>query len=183
MIEMKYERLDKRLDELHKLYSETENIVYAMEDDCICSFFGCKGYKKYETILNFAEENNFKKIYDIGCAFGHQSEVFLNRNVEYVGIDDANNNFWNKDKFKYIIGRYPLEIQANDNELAVSVLCLTWNCYLHEREKTLREQCEQLQKDFKHCLLYIENDKIDFVKKYYKNYEILGNHFVYFYNI
>lgn len=179
---MRYERLNKRIDELHKLYDETNNVVYAMEDYCICNFFECEGTRKYETILNFAKENNFKRVFDVGCAFGHQSEVFLNSNIKYIGINDTDFDFWNKDKFEYIVGKYPFEIKANEEDLVVSVLCLTWGCYLYENEKTLREQCEQLQRDFKHCLLYMAKEKIDFVKKYYKNYQILDNNFVYFYN-
>lgn len=179
---MEYKRLSDRIGELNRLYDETKDILYMMEDDCICHFFECEGYKKYEIILDFAKHNNFKRVFDIGCAFGHQSEVFLNSNIEYVGIDSGEFNFWNNDRYKYISKEYPFTIKADKDDLAVSVLCLTWNCYLYENERTLHEQCNQLKKDFKHCLLYMDNKKIEFVKRYYNNYKILDGNFIYFYN-
>lgn len=179
---MNYKRLDKRLKELCKLYNETQDVKYAMESESVCIFFECRKDNKYEFILNFANKHNLKRIYDIGCAYGHQSEVFLNQDVDYIGIEMAKIDFWNNDKFKYIVGNYPFKIDTNKDDLAVSVLCLTWNCYLYEGEETLRKQCEQLQKDFKHCLLYLPKEKIEFVKKYFKYHKILEEGFVYFYN-
>lgn len=155
---------------------------YLIEHDSLCSFFECSGAIRYKTILRFAKENNFKRIYDIGCANGYQSEIFLNSNVEYIGIDEYKSDFWNKEEFKYIIDNYPFYIDTNEDDLAVSVLCLTWNCYLSEGELTLKKQCEQLKKDFKHCLLYICQEQIEFVSRYFENYKILNDNFVYFYN-
>lgn len=179
---MLYKRLDDRLDKLWKMHDETNNVKYLMEGDCICSLLEGQSYKRYENILSFAKENNFKRVYDIGCAYGHQSEIFLNEKIEYIGVNEHNYEFWNADKFKYIVNYYPFKIETDKTDLAVSVSCLTWNCYLDDGEETLKKQCEQLQHDFKHCLLYMAKDKIDFVKKYYDNYKILNDNFVYFYN-
>lgn len=179
---MIYEKLYKRSKECSALFKETRDFKYAMEDDCIAHFYECEGYKTYESIRDFAKNHNFKRVFDIGCAYGHQSEVFLNSGVDYVGIEVADCDYWNKDKFKYITAKYPIEIKADEDDLAVSVLCLTWNCYLYEKEKTLTEQCEALQRDFKNCLLYMPKYMIDFVSKYYKNHEIVGENLVYFSN-
>lgn len=180
---MKYKRLIDRSKELNSLYIKTKDIEYAMEDDCIMHLFGCGGIETYETICNFVKENKFKKVYDIGCAYGHQSEIFLEKNVDYVGIEVSPiKNFWNADKFKYINRKYPFEINANENDVAVSVLCLTWNCYLFEGIKTLKEQCEALKRDFKHCILYMQNDRIEFVGEYFKNCKHIKDNIYYFYS-
>lgn len=62
------------------------------------------------------------------------------------------------------------------------LLCLTWNCYLYEKEETLRQQCEALQRDFEHCLLYIANDKVDFVSRYFKKMQQVKQKLYYFSN-
>lgn len=172
----------KRGEECFELYMRTKNMEYAMEEDCVTHFYECKGFETYEKILEFAKQNHFEKVYDVGCAYGHQSEIFLDSGVEYVGVNESEIDYWNKDRFKYISNHYPFEIQAGIKDLAVSVLCLTWNCYLYENEKTLQEQCEALQRDFRHCLLYMSKDKIDFVKKYFKNCEVIEGNLVYFSN-
>lgn len=179
---MKYQRLLNRHKECLDLYEQTNDTRYLMEVDCIEHFFGVSGLERYEAIMNFARNNNITRVFDIGCAYGHQSEVFLENSIDYVGIEACSDNFWNKDKFKYIQKEYPFKIDSKASDLAVSVLCLTWNCYLYEGEKTLTEQCEALQRDFKHCLLYLANDKIEFVLKYFKNHKKIDEDLYYFYN-
>ena len=172
---MKYQRLIDRELELSKLFDEADSDLHMNEHYSLCSIFECETLKTYEKICEFAKENNFNKVYDIGCAFGHQSEVFFNNNVEYVGVNDHELPFWNKDKYKYIVSHYPFKIATGDSSLAVSVLCLTWNCYLHEGEKTLKQQCEALRRDFRQCLMYMAKDKVGFVSKYFINIKEIEN--------
>lgn len=184
---MKYQRLYERSKYCLDKYFETNEVHYAMEEDCISHLFECEGLQTYEKIANFAKSKGLNKVYDIGCACGHQSEVFLLSGLDYVGIEASPiTNFWNADKFTYIKGYYPFEIKADSNDLAVSVLCLTWNCYLYEKEKTLQEQCEAqceaLQRDFKQCLLYMPKERVEFVSKYFKGYEQIDKNLYYFYN-
>ena len=179
------EKIDKIDNENMKkgIYTESEEKTKIfMKMDSLDNFFECETYKTYESILEFCRENNIRKIYDIGCAYGLQSEIFIGSEVNYVGIDEWKMDFWNKETFKYINKSYPFKIEAKKDELAVSSLCLTWNCYLYEGNKTLIEQCEALQRDFKHCLLYISKDKVDFVSKYFKSTKIINNKLVYFSN-
>lgn len=178
----KFNSLIERSKECIDLYNKTKNSEYLMEMDCIAHFFECKGVDKYSTIADFCKQRGFNKAYDIGCAYGHQSEIFLLNNIDYVGIDERCTNFWNKDKYEYITKKYPFKINAKDNELAISVLCLTWNCYLNEGDTTLHAQLKQLSKDFNNCLLYIAKDKVDIVKQYFKGYEYIEGNFYYFYN-
>lgn len=130
-------------------------------------FFECERGKTYNTIIKVCKEHNAKRVFDIGCAYGTQSECFINTELEYVGIDRYCDDFWNKDRYKYITRNYPFKINTDKDDIAVSVLCLTWNCYLYENEKTLNEQLMQLAEDFNKAILYIAEDKIDYVKEYF----------------
>ncbi|MFW5962709.1 MAG: hypothetical protein ACOCQR_03740 [bacterium] len=173
-------RIKKRHKTCLQLFDETEDINYAMEEDSITSLFECEGFKDYEQIADFCLNNNIKKVYDIGCAFGHQSEIFLEKNINYVGINDCKLNFWNDDKFQYIVQDYPFNIEDTKNALAISRLCLGWNCYLYEGEKTFKEQFLQLSKDFQHCLLHIPSKNINFVNQYFANYKKIYEELIYF---
>lgn len=171
--------IKERMDACIKAYEQTKDVKYLMECDSICHFFE-GGHERYEKVSKYCIENGFKRVFDIGCAYGFQSEIFLNNNIDYIGIDVGNLDFWNKDKFQYIVKEYPFEIEANSNDLAISVLCLTWNCYLYEDEITLRNQCEALSRDFKNCLLYMQIDKLNIVKEYFKNYKIIHHNLIAF---
>jgi hypothetical protein len=171
-----------RLKECLELYRKNHEVVYLMEEDCIAHLFECRGIETYEKIAMFCKERGIKRIFDIGCAYGHQSEVFLKEGLEYIGVNDHTATFWNRDKFQYIVNRYPCELPTQKGDLGVSVLCLTWNCYLYEGKKTLTEQCEALQRDFEHCLLYIAPDKVEFVNRYFKKVKKIDEHLYYFSN-
>lgn len=173
--------LIERSKECMDLYDKTGDSEYLMEIDCIDHFFECEGLNKYSLVAKFCKERGFNKAYDIGCAYGHQSEVFLLNGINYFGIDENCTNFWNKDKCEYKTKSYPFKINAKENELAVSILCLTWNCYLDEGDITLHNQLKQLSDDFNNCLLYIAKDKVNIVKKYFKGYEHIEGNFHYFY--
>lgn len=180
---MNYKRIIERKREIDLLYEQTKEDKYLWEDDCINHFFECEGYKTYETIADFCIYNNIKRVFDIGCAYGHQSEIFLKKQIGYIGINNMKLDFWNKDKYQYIIDSYPCKIETHSSDLAISVLCLTWNCYLYEGEKTLKEQCEALSKDFRQCLLYLQPDRLEFVSKYFRNFRSTSyKGLIYFYN-
>lgn len=181
----KYKRINNLRNELvimsnSQTGSESREILEMLYS--IDTFFEAEVYKTYEAFARITKEKGFNRVFDIGTAFGLQSEVFLNEGIDYIGINDGDLNFWNKDKFEYIVGEYPFKIEAKETDLAISSLCLTWNCYLYEGEKTLSKQCNALSRDFKACLLYMQMDKLDFVKRYFKGHEIIDNKLIYFYN-
>lgn len=165
-------------ERLVKLYKSNDISMYQREG--LDNFFECETGKTYKTILDVAKEKGANRIFDIGCAYGHQSEVFINSNIDYVGINDSDEEFWNNDKYEYIVGKYPFKLNTNKNDIAVSVLCLTWNCYLIEGEKTLYEQLEQLSNDFDKIILYLPKDKIEYVLKYFPKYEHITDNIYYF---
>ena len=155
---MEYPAVAQRKKKCIDLYRETENIRYAMEEDCIAHLFH-GGFDTYEQIADFCLEHNIDTVYDIGCAYGHQSQTYLNKDIEYVGINEHDLEFYNTDKCRFIAKHYPFKIYAPDNALAVSVMCLGWGVYLYKGTKTLRKQFESLARDFNHCLLYISNER------------------------
>lgn len=180
---MKYERLHARMKELGELYLETKEDRYLHEDYSILCLFESQGYKTYEKIADYAKSIGVTDIYDIGCAFAHQSEIFMEKGLGYTGVDNYGvTEFWNSDKYQYVSDTYPCPINPDKDTLGVSVLCLTWNCYLYEKEKTLREQCQALQKDFSHCLLYMSEDKVGVMSEYFTTVEQVDKKLYYFSN-
>lgn len=161
---------------------EQEYTLTLMEDDCIMHFFEAEGYKTYGIIAEFCKENGFERVVDIGCAYGHQSECFLQEGIDYVGVNSHKSSFWNADRFEYVTGHYPCELPIRKNDLGVSVLALTWNCYLYEKEETLKQQCEALQRDFEHCLLYLTEGAMQYLSQYFKKVEKLDRGLYYFSN-
>lgn len=180
--ESKYQRLRERFHELGRLYREKRDIEYLMEDDSLCHIMECGRLALYETIAKVAKEKGATRVFDIGCAYGHQSEIFLNEKMTYIGVTDHQSDFWNRDTFDYIVGRYPCELPVQKGDIGVSVLCLTWNCYLYNGEDTLRNQCEALQRDFEHCLIYAQDDNVNFLKGYFKEVTHIEDNLYYFSN-
>ena len=165
-------------ERLLKLYKSDDISMYRRED--LDHFFECKTGETYKKILDVAKEKGANRVFDIGCAYGHQSEVFINSNIEYIGVNDFNCDFWNSDRYQYILGTYPFKLDTRENDIAVSVLCLTWNCYLIEKEKTLHEQLSQLSNDFNKIILHLAKDKIEYVLKYFPKYQHIKDNIYYF---
>lgn len=179
---MKYNRLMDRYQSLVQQSVKDRSSKYLMELDCIEHCYECGGLERYEYALKFAQEHKVKKVFDIGCAYGHQSEVFVGSDVDYVGVNDNILDYWNSDKFNYVTREYPFPIKVNKaTDLAISVMCLTWNVYLYEGEKTLRKQLETLSRDFNHCLLIVQPNKLSTAVKYFKCCEIFDE-FIYLSN-
>lgn len=178
-----YSWVKKRQKELEKLYFETLDDEYMKEDYSLGVLLECDGFRPYEEIAKFCLKNNIKRVFDIGCAYAHQSEIFLQSDIDYIGVEATNiKNFWNKDKFTYINAHYPCGLPVEKGDLAVSVYCLTWNCYLFEREKTLREQCEALMKDFEHCLIHVQPENLEIVSEYFNHVHKVWDDLYYFSN-
>jgi|HigsolmetaAR206D_1030411.scaffolds.fasta_scaffold00120_1 SAM-dependent methyltransferase len=180
-----YSRLNERLKELDVLYGESGDTQYLMEEDCIFHLLS-HSFKIYEKIAEFCLAHDIRRIIDIGCAYGHQSEIFLQAGVDYVGVEMSDDlEFWNRDRFRYIVGKYPCPLQINKGDLAVSVLCLTWGCYFDHGEKTLHEHCEALSRDFQHALLYMPAEHLPVMSLYFHGVmevDMDGNLF-YFYQL
>lgn len=119
----------------------------------------------YDFMINFAIKKGYKRVVDIGCAYGHQSELCTGR-IKYLGIDEDDCDFYKETLARgYIVGKYPEEIDGYTfwkSDLAIANLSIGWNCYNNEEE--FDEICKHLKKDFTACLLYIPIER----KKYYQ---------------
>lgn len=179
-----YPNLKARYHELTKIVREAKNedekMEAMMEDDSLCHVTECDGISTYEQILHRAKQLGGKRVIDIGCAYGHQSEVFVDSGVDYVGVTNHDSPFFNRDRFDYIKGHYPCALPLQSGDIGVSVLCLTWNCYLTEGEKTLHEQCESLKRDFADCILYLPAHAVNVVSGYFSETTKLGQNLYHF---
>lgn len=175
--------IDKLLME-SKEWSHIGSEMYGIEH-----MFGAGGLDNYSYILEFALEHGFDHVVDIGCAYGHQSGLFQLANIQYDGIDQHANSMdcykrgekgINYHELHY--GEEPLKsINITENTLAVAVLSLGWNIYLYEDEKTLDKQIQALSEDFKHMLMYVQNDFIPVFEKTFE-VEVFPNGFCYMRN-
>jgi hypothetical protein len=77
---IKYPKLHERMIYCRKLAGIDNNIKYAMKDMSLCYLFDF-GIDIYEHIAEYCYANQINKIYDIGCGFGHQSEIFFKKKI------------------------------------------------------------------------------------------------------
>lgn len=176
--------MTSRLVERYKYLKERafEDDQALREFDSLGHVFECGGIEHYRIAMEHAKKIGARRVFDVGCAYGHQSEVFVDSGVDYVGINNHDLvEFWNRDRYEYLVGEYPMDIKTSKSDMAVSVLCLTWNCYLFDGIETLKAQCEALARDFNHVLLYMPRESVGFVAKHFDGHENLGRNFVYFY--
>lgn len=127
--------------------------------------------ENYDFMIDFAIKMGFKRVVDIGCAHGFQSELCRDRGIGYVGINTHESNFYKEISCIYVPQEYPFPIENVYNDLAISNLALGWNCY--QSEKDFEGTCKALGKDFKASLLYIPKDREHILRKCFKNVEIV----------
>lgn len=155
----------KRVNEVLKKYRNN----CLMELDSLENVIECS-LKNYDFMIDFAIKEGFKTVVDIGCAFGHQSELCKDK-IEYIGIDEDKVDFYGD--HTYLVDRYPSKLTKKvfKNCLAISNLAIGWNCYVNEKE--FDEQCKALKNDFKASLLYIPKDREEILKKNFENIKIV----------
>jgi len=138
----------------------------ALENVIECSL------KNYDFMIDFAIQKGFKRVVDIGCAFGQQAELCKNR-IKYIGINEDELNFYSpKPKHvTYSAEKYPYYIPFDlyKNDIAISNLAIGWNCYVDEKET--EKQFEAISNDFKACLLYLTVERGNLLNKYFKHIE------------
>ena len=154
---------------INKLSNHRQNLLREM--DSIDHVLEGKSLDTYKKMIDFAIEKGFKNVCDIGCAFGHQSELCRDR-IKYIGINENVLNFYNLDEIftRYIVQHYPCNLFAIDKEttMAISILALGWNCYKYS-ENEFDKQFKALSNDFKASLLYVPIENKEILEKYFKN--------------
>jgi len=137
--------------------------------------------KEYLTILKHIKQNNIpvKKIIDIGCQLGFQSELF--DAVEYVGIDSQKYRFFNQGKqgVSYLVGVFPyIDINLHD---AVVVSCMSLGYFndmvCEDEEQALKIIADKLS-ECTHLILQLPLELADMLKDRFKQCELLLNRVV-----
>lgn len=85
----------------------------------------------YDFCIQYMINNNIKNVVDIGCSCGHQSEAFIQEELNYEGVEKYPFNMWKSDLVKYHIGAYPFEFNTKA-KLAISNLC--YGYFIHDYE-------------------------------------------------
>lgn len=141
-----------------------------MELDCIDNLLEAGSLINYDFMIDFAIKKGFKRVVDIGCAYGHQAELCKNR-IEYVGIDEDLVNFYSA-KGLYFARKYPNKLYnfIFQHDIAICNLSIGWNCY--DNEKEAKENFKALSEDFKACLLYLPTDRENLLRECFKKVEV-----------
>ena len=179
------ERLECRRKELETEDSDAADMeMYCIDEVMADIYDGRKPEtpERYEGILNWydltaeiAEELGVDHVYDIGCAYGHQSVIYEAAGIRYTGIDmyDFENPFPDNGA-DYIIRKYPFSIPREDDDLrmAVSHLCLGW---FSSREPEIQEmEFQQIAEDFDYymCQVPYRINKENLYDKYFDTLKV-----------
>ena len=174
------ERLENRRKQLETLDTDAADMEMYCIDEVMADIYDGREPKaeRYEGILNWydltaetAKKLGVDHVYDIGCAYGHQSVVYEAAGIHYTGIDmyDFENPFPDNGA-DYIICKYPFSIPRNDSgevRMAISHLCLG---YFDSDDSELQEKnLKQISKDFEYYMCEVpwnENNE-ELYKKYF----------------
>lgn len=179
------ERLEYRRKELETEDSDAADMeMYCIDEVMADIYDGRKPEtpERYEGILNWydltaeiAEELGVDHVYDMGCAYGHQSVIYEAAGIRYTGIDmyDFENPFPDNGA-DYIIRKYPFSIPREDDDLrmAVSHLCLGW---FSSREPEIQEmEFQQIAEDFDYymCQVPYRINKENLYDKYFDTLKV-----------
>ena len=149
-----YEELLKKQKSLKynksALSKEEQREYDRLEDQLYCISSYQEGHKEwYEAVAKYAKELGLKKVYDIGCCYGYQSEEFIKLGLQYVGIEicrymkDNAYNLGNQN-VEYIFKKYPCEIHPEKDSIAISHLCIGFLINTEEELKTLYDQFDNV---------------------------------------
>ena len=166
-MEQNIEKAKKSLEkERTRLLMQLDDLEHVIE----CSL------KNYDFMIDFAIKKGFKRVVDIGCARGYQSELCNNR-IDYVGINEYELDFYGQNynrNVKYEVERYPFAKRTYSiyrDDLAISNLAIGWE-YCGNKEE-FKKQFSALSKNFKASLLYMPSERLSLLKKYFNHIEII----------
>lgn len=119
----------------------------------------------YEAIVEVCLQKGMTAVFDIGCAYGHQSALFKHAGISYGGMCEGIRTFYEEPRYSYQVGTYPeslpnLDFAHTQRVVGISSLCLLYPCYLTDGEATKQAQLAGLIRDFKEVILCIPNDAI-----------------------
>lgn len=147
---------DDSMDEVEWLDGQylTVESVYDLEH------FTTIGLRDYKTALEYAKENGYGKVVDIGSAYGWAADLFLQEGINYESVDDSLAKYRYKNKqLTSHTGWYPLiSVGSDDSRLAISVMSIGWPVY--NIDKNWVPTFKKLAEDFETSLVYAPHDTI-----------------------
>lgn len=81
----------------------------------------------YKKISDLCHKFGIRHVYDIGCAFPFQANLFWYWGIAYTGIDDSKRTVDNANtihRIHTLYGKYPFKIQTDFKSCAISNLCV-----------------------------------------------------------
>lgn len=184
MLKISKKQVDKLLERLDGNHSEIYHLIkdrlgeYSEEEIPYPTEFLCFE-ERYLVALKHVIENKIpiKRVVDIGCQFGFQSELF--DGVEYIGIDAYKHRFFNREKnnVKYIIGVFPyIDIDLRE---AVTISSMSLGYFNEMVDKDQDKALEKIVDKLSECsTLYIATTPIliEKLKPIFKHKEQLNCH-------
>lgn len=181
MLEITMEEITDLLDKQDGNHSEVYHLIkdrltgYREKDIAFAGEF-LFFEERYLLILKHIKELGLKvkKVIDIGCQFGFQSELF--KGVEYIGIDAFKHNFFNRERenVHYIIGTFPdVDIDLSD---AVTISSMSLGYFNKMIDVDEERALEKIVDKLRECTrLYIATTPqlTEKLKKVFDHYELL----------
>lgn len=118
------------------------------------------GLEDYKKALDYAKENGYGKVVDIGSAFGWAADLFLQEGINYESVDDSLGKYRYKNKhLTSHSGWYPLiSVGSDDSRLAISIMSIGWPVY--NFDKNWEPTFKKLAEDFETSLVVAPHDTI-----------------------
>lgn len=78
----------------------------------------------YKKISDLCHKHGIRHVYDIGCAFPFQANLFWYWGIAYTGIDNSKRTVDNANtihKIHTLYGQYPFKVKTNEKETACAI--------------------------------------------------------------
>lgn len=142
----------------------------------------------YSPIVNKLKEMGFERIYDIGCGYGMHFDVVTQSGIKYIGYDMCEDfrlmPFFQALEWEFpevelhFNKKYPFEITPDEKSVAVSI-CAIGGKYPNSN---LKEETQQVAKNFKHFFVSTFDEAIDVIKDYWTYSEKISDDVFHFWN-
>lgn len=147
-------RIAKRYKILERLHRDSDSALEEM--DCIDHVLAFTG-DFYDAVVSYMKEHNIPEVVDIGCAYGHQGEAFIQSGLGYIGIEAfVGSKLYKANTLQYIRKPYPCKLPKK-YRLGCSNLC--YGYFIHDYEA--------LARDFNEVILGNINDKEE-IEKFFR---------------
>ena len=118
----------------------------------------------YKKISDLCHKFGIRHVYDIGCAFPFQANLFWYWGIAYTGIDDSKRTVDNANtihRIHTLYGKYPFKIQTDSKSCAISNLCVGY-------QASSDEVYQQIVEDFPYYCGILNDRSKEMLLPYYR---------------